>query len=198
MQTLTLSILALLLAGSAAQAAERPVSIGIRVGQIQVSGDAEDAAGTSVGVAVNVMSSKAYDFLMGTGFWMGIDTNFGSFEYEGTDWPFANDTVSFSTMGITPSVVFFTETPVQLQLGLAITRIALDQEADGDGDGDDESYAQTYGTQGYVVRIGHLMAERVTFSAEYEAHTVSQVVADESADLRLNFVTATVGWILKD
>lgn len=179
-------------------AADRSASIGIRAAQVKVGGDAENAKGNGLGVSVNIISPKAWDFAWGTHFSSTVDLTFGRFDYEGTDWPFADDEVQYSVLSIAPGITFFGNAPVQLQFGLPISRWRLDQESDADGDGDKEEFAQNYGSDAYVIRVGRLVSDDFTVSVEYEMHTLEQTVAGETSTLDLNMASVTVGWVPGD
>ena len=133
------------------------------------------------------ISPKSLDFAWGTHFHIGVDLLFGNFDYEGTDWPFESEKkTEVSLFTIAPGVTFFGDLPVQLQFGLPITKLDLDQT---------DKFHQSYGTDGYLVRFGRLIAPNFTVSVEYETHTVRQVVAEDEYSMKFDLASATIGWV---
>lgn len=179
-----------LLAPVAVAAPNEGLSLGLRAGQVAIKGDVKDTQTTAWGFSMNGIGPKGFDFLWGTHFQIGVDLMFGGFDYEGTAWPFTSDkNLEFSLFTIAPGVTFFGTLPIQLQLGLPISQMDLNQ-ADG--------FHQSYGTTGYLVRIGRLIAPDFTVSVEYETHMINQTIADKSTEMQFDFMTATIGWVPGD
>lgn len=162
----------------------------LRGGDAKITGDIESSTATVSGFSMNAIGPEMSSWFLGLRIQLGLDFVSGNFDYKGTNFPFESEKeTAFTVFSFSPGLTFFSNTPIQLQLGLPMGSLEIAQKS---------KYKQRYASSGYLVRIGHLVSNNLAISAEYEIHRVESIIDSKRYGIDFRIITASIGWAFGD